>query len=116
MQNKKSHRGSIKPGEVRNPKGRGKGTPNKSTAEIRQAYHNLVELNLDNMKLWLEQVGEQDPYKAVSLMLQLSEYFIPKMTRTEITGEDGTPLYTNVQVEIINPLNEDTNYPTLSAN
>jgi hypothetical protein len=115
MESKKSNRGSIKKGEVRNPKGRGLGVPNRTTSEIRQAYQNLVELNLDNMKMWLEQVGEEDPYKAVSLMLQLSEYFIPKMTRTEITGQDGTPLYTDIKVEIINP-NEDTDYPTISAN
>jgi hypothetical protein len=33
---RKRNKGSIKKGEVRNPRGRGKGTPNRTTSEIRE--------------------------------------------------------------------------------
>ena len=56
--------------------GRAKGTPNKTTAEIREAYQKLVEDNLTNMTEWLKQVADQNPEKAMELMLKLSEYMI----------------------------------------
>lgn len=97
--NTKSNRGSIKKGEVRNPKGRGKGVPNKSTAQIREAYQKLVDDNLDNMKVWLEKVAEDDPNKALDMMLKLSEYFIPKLARQELTGADGKDLFKDIRFE-----------------
>jgi len=104
MANKKidkrsTNKGSIKKGEVRNPRGRGKGTPNKSTAEIREAYQKLVDDNLDNMKVWLEKVAEDDPNKALDMMLKLSEYFIPKLARQELTGPDGKDLFKDIKFE-----------------
>jgi hypothetical protein len=61
--------------------GRAKGTPNKSTAEIRDAYQKLVEDNLTNMTEWLVQVAADNPERAMDLMLKLSEYMIPKLAR-----------------------------------
>jgi hypothetical protein len=80
-------------------RGRGKGTPNKSTAEIREAYQKLVDDNLDNMKIWLERVAEDDPNKALDMMLKLSEYFIPKLARQELTGADGKDLFKDIRFE-----------------
>ena len=64
-------------------------TPNKSTAEIREAYQKLVEDNLTNMTEWLGEVAKQNPERAMDLMLKLSEYMIPKLARQEVTGADG---------------------------
>ena len=36
-------------------------------------------------------VAQDDPYKALDLMNKLSEYHIPKLARTEISGVDGAP-------------------------
>ena len=47
----------FKEGQSGNPKGRTKGKPNKTTAEIREAYQKLVEDNLTNMTEWLTQVA-----------------------------------------------------------
>jgi hypothetical protein len=80
-------------------RGRGKGTPNKTTAEIREAYQKLVDDNLDNMKVWLERVAEDDPNKALDMMLKLSEYFIPKLARQELTGPDGKDLFKDIRFE-----------------
>jgi len=86
--------------------GRAKGTPNKSTAEIRDAYQKLVESNLTNMTEWLKQVADQNPERAMDLMLKLSEYMIPKLARQEVTGADGKDLFKNITFEFGTPINE----------
>jgi hypothetical protein len=70
-------------------KGRPKGAVNKSTAIVREAIANLLERNAPNMDKWLNEVAADDPYKALDLMNKLSEYHIPKLARTEVTGKDG---------------------------
>ena len=87
--------------------GRGKGTPNKTTKEIREAYQNLVEMNLDNMTMWLEQVAMVDPEKAMDLMLKLSEYIIPKLARQEVVGSDGSDLFKNVKFQFGPDINDE---------
>ena len=86
--------------------GRAKGTPNKSTAEIREAYQRLVEDNLTNMTEWLTLVAAENPEKAMELMLKLSEYMIPKLARQEVTGADGKDLFKNITFEFGTPINE----------
>lgn len=70
-------------------KGRPKGAVNKSTQIVREAIANLLERNAPNMDKWLNEVAQDDPYKALDLMNKLSEYHIPKLARTEVTGADG---------------------------
>jgi len=71
--------------------GRPKGLPNKSTQIVREAIANLLERNAGNMDRWLNEVAQDDPYKALDLMNKLSEYHIPKLARTGLTGADGGP-------------------------
>ena len=97
---------AFKKGEVTNPKGRPKGKPNKTTAEIREAYQRLVEENLTNMTLWLADVAADNPEKAMDLMLKLSEYMIPKLARQEVTGAEGKDLFKNITFEFGTPINE----------
>jgi hypothetical protein len=70
-------------------KGRPKGAVNKSTGIVREAIASLLERNAPNMDRWLNEVADKDPYKALDLMQKLSEYHIPKLARTEVTGRDG---------------------------
>jgi hypothetical protein len=86
--------------------GRAKGQPNKTTAEIRDAYQRLVESNLSNMTLWLADVAADNPEKAMDLMLKLSEYMIPKLARQEVTGAEGKDLFKNITFEFGTPINE----------
>ena len=74
-------------GGLRAGAGRKSGSPNKVTSEIREAFRALVESNLENMKHWLETVAQKSPEKALDIMIQLSEYNIPKLARTEIKHE-----------------------------
>jgi len=71
--------------------GRPKGTPNKSTTIVREAIANLLERNAPNMDRWLNEVADKDPHKALDIIQKLSEYHIPKLARTEVTGLDGAP-------------------------
>jgi len=87
--------------------GRGKGTPNKTTREIREAYQNLVEMNLENMTAWLASVAAEDPEKAMDLMLKLSEYIIPKLARQEVVGNDGSDLFKNVKFQFGPNINDE---------
>jgi hypothetical protein len=68
-------------------KGRGKGTPNKVTRDLREAYRLLAESNIDNLEKWLKQVAQDNPEKALKLFIDLSEYIIPKLNRSEIVQE-----------------------------
>ena len=87
--------------------GRPPGAPNKSTKEIRQAYQNLVEMNLENMTAWLAMVAAEDPEKAMDLMLKLSEYIIPKLARQEVVGNDGSDLFKNVKFQFGPSINDE---------
>lgn len=80
--------------------GRQAGTPNKTTREFRETVRNLLEGNADNIGVWLAQVanghGEVRPApdKALDLLAKLAEFAAPKLSRTEVTGEDGGPVKT----------------------
>lgn len=68
----------------RNLNGRPKGSANKVTTEIRDAYKMLIENNLDNLTDWIKTIAENSPEKAIELIIKLSEYVVPKLNRTEI--------------------------------
>ena len=99
----------FKPGESGNPNGRPKGSKNKKTEAIREAYQKLTENNLESMSIWLSQVASEDPAKAMDLMLRLSEYIIPKLARTEMTGADGDDLFKNIKFEFGPDINDKEN-------
>lgn len=76
-------------GKTNNPNGRPKGTPNKVTTEFRETIRKLLEDNSENVSLWLSQVAEEDPAKALDMIAKLAEYAAPKLSRQEVTGKDG---------------------------
>tara|TARA_R110001632_G_scaffold92880_2_gene198200 strand:+ start:599 stop:919 length:321 start_codon:yes stop_codon:yes gene_type:complete len=97
---------AFKPGESGNPAGKPKGAQNKTTKAIKEAYQKLTEDNLENMSAWLTNIAAEDPAKAMTLMLQLSEYLIPKLARTEVTGNDGEDLFKNIKFEFGPDIND----------
>ena len=71
-----------------NRNGRPKGSKNKATQHIREAYQKLTEDNLDRMSIWISQVASEDPAKAMDIMIRLSEYIIPKLARHHILNKE----------------------------
>ena len=96
------------PKDLANRNGRVPGSKNKNTSAIRTAYQNLVEMNLENMSAWIGQVADSNPEKAMDLMIKLSEYVIPKLARTEVTGKDGSDLFANLKFEFGPSVNDRT--------
>jgi hypothetical protein len=90
--------------QTNNPKGRPKGSPNKSTAMAREAIAQFVEGNAHKMQEWLEQVAigvkNEDnkfivlpnPEKAFGMLQSVMEYHLPKLARTEHTGDEDQPV------------------------
>ena len=78
--------------------GRSAGTPNKVTAQAREAIAMFVDGNAHRLAEWLDQVanGNEDtkpnPAKAFELFQSVVEYHVPKLARTEITGKDEGPV------------------------
>ena len=74
--------------------------PNKATAEARKAIALFVDGNAHRLTGWLNQVAEglpehdikPNPSRAFELFQSVVEYHIPKLARTEVTGEGGGPL------------------------
>lgn len=63
--------------------GRKKGTPNKVSKDIRNAFKLLIENNLENLSIWLKWIARENPEKAFDIIIKLSEYVTPKLNRTE---------------------------------
>jgi hypothetical protein len=64
-----------------------KGVPNKTTQEIREAFQLLIENNQDKMQLWLTETAIEEPARALEIILKMSEYIVPKLSRTEVKAE-----------------------------
>lgn len=77
--------------------GRKKGTPNRSTEKCREAIAMLIEDNADKLAGWLDDIAEDDPKEAFKCFMSCVEYFVPKLSRAEVTGEDGAEL---IQINI----------------
>jgi hypothetical protein len=72
--------------------GRAKNTPNKATANAREAIARLVDGNTHRLEGWLDQIAkhpDHGPMAAWKCMMDVLEYHIPKLARTDVnvTGE-----------------------------
>lgn len=75
-------------------RGRKRGTPNKVTLEVREAFRVLLESNAENMQSWLERTAARSPAKALAIIAQLAEYVTPRLQRAEVraTRDDTADL------------------------
>lgn len=69
--------------------GRSTGTPNKTTEQLRAFWQLLLEENEAKIKKELSTLEGKDFLNAI---FQMTEYVLPKLQRTEITGADGDEL------------------------
>ncbi len=81
--------------------GRAPGVPNKATANAREAIAAFVDSNAPRLQGWLEEIAaEQGAQAAFRCVMDLLEYHIPKLARTELTGKEGAELVTRHVVEL----------------
>lgn len=76
--------------------GRVKGTPNKATAAAREAIAQFVDGNAHRLVGWLDEIAAESPEKAFRAFMDVVEYHVPKLARTEMVGEDGGPLIVEI--------------------
>ncbi len=82
------------------PGGRQKGTPNKTTGRVREAIARAAEANSDKIVEWLDEIHrENGAESAMKLYLQMIEYHIPKLARSEVTGPNGGPIETQHSID-----------------
>jgi hypothetical protein len=73
--------------------GRRKGSGNKVTANAREAIARFVDGNAKRLQGWLDEIAEEEGSKsAFACFVDLLEFHVPKLARTEMTGADGAPL------------------------
>lgn len=88
---KKAPSRGSKPGERRGGGSR-KGIPNKATANAKEAISAFVDAQSERLESLLTQIEEQQgPKAAWDCIMDLVEFAVPKLARTEVTGKDGGP-------------------------
>ena len=78
--------------------GRRRGTPNKATANAREAIALFVDGNAHRLAGWLDQIAAESPEKAYRCFMDVVEYHVPKLARTELAGDPDSPLQTSLTV------------------
>jgi hypothetical protein len=71
---------------------RPKGSPNKATQAAREAIARFVDGNAHQLQGWLDEIAEIDgPRAAYQCFMDVVEYHVPKLARTELSGPNGGP-------------------------
>ena len=68
-------------------KGRPKGAPNKTTAEIKEIITRIVGNQLEHIEKDLDKIRKTDPAEAMRLSSKFIDYVIPKQTKIDLEGE-----------------------------
>lgn len=84
----------FKKGQSGNPKGRKLGTTNKSIEGIRKFYKDFVEKNVQGIQDNYDKLSQKEQ---LQFLLDISEYVLPKLSRSEIVGEVKL---TDIEVDI----------------
>ncbi len=68
--------------------GRKPGVPNRTTAQVREILHALLDENIDRMR---DDLNKMAPATRVKLLLELAKFVVPTLKAIDITS-DGDPL------------------------
>lgn len=69
------------------PRKEGSRREQRSIARVRASMALLLEKNADKYQEWFERAAAEHPLKALVLMKDIAEYFLPKLGRVEQVGE-----------------------------
>lgn len=64
----------------------------EETDDIREAIRSALVKNTTNIESWLSAVGIEDPVRALTLYIQLSEFVLPKLQRTDSKIDPSSPV------------------------
>jgi hypothetical protein len=78
---KRSNNGTFAPGNTEG-KGRPKGTVNKTTKELRDLLHSVIESELNNLSEKMVKLTEKE---RLEILVKLLPYVMPKMEQNEVT-------------------------------
>jgi hypothetical protein len=70
--------------------GRVKGSVNKASADVKAAIAAFTSANVEKIDGWLNSID--DPAKRLDLYFRALEYTMPKLARTELTGDKENPI------------------------
>ena len=76
--------------------GRKKGTPNKTTSEIRKHYQYLISSNLPQLQSDLLSL---EPLQRLRMIIELSKFVLPTLRATDISLNDDKPNFQKVVIE-----------------
>ena len=75
---------AFKKGESGNPEGRPKGTPNKTSTEIKQTLNDILCNEIEAIPERLTQLSDKD---RLDIVIKLLPYILPKQKELEITND-----------------------------
>jgi hypothetical protein len=80
--------------------GRPKGVPNKSTGRVKDFMSLFLTQNVTRLNELLDKIEKgcpedglrPDPKGAAQFLMQVAEFVVPKLQRTEVVGNEGGPV------------------------
>jgi hypothetical protein len=81
-------------------KGRRAGTPNRATANAREAIALLVDSNIERLQGWLDEIAKDEGARSAwGCFMDVVEYHIPKLARTETKVEGEIALVPRLTIK-----------------
>jgi hypothetical protein len=90
MESKLENTRKGKPKGLPKTGGRAIGVPNKATADVKAAIAAFTSANVEKLDEWLNSI--EDPAKRLDLYFKALEYTMPKLARSELVGDEKTPV------------------------
>jgi len=66
--------------------GRPKNALNKNTNAVKECFNTLLECNLEKLQ---DDINQLKPYERIKVILEISNYMIPKLKAVEVTNTDN---------------------------